>query len=54
MLNKLKEQEGYLAIIERDLGPLVRAYIPLFETEVAGVDMIAKVADALTSGEMPK
>jgi len=54
MLNKLREQEGYLAIIERDLGPLVRAYIPLYETEVTGVDMIAKVADALISGEMPK
>ena len=54
LVNKFKEQQQYLEIIERDLGPLVRAYIPLFEREVVGIDMVKKVADALISGEMPK
>lgn len=54
MVNKYKEQQGYMEIIERDIGELVRAYIPLFPTEVTGLDMISKVADALISGEMPR
>jgi arsenite-transporting ATPase len=54
LVNKFKEQQGYLEIINRDLGELVRAYIPMFPTEVTGLEMIKKVSDALLSGEMPK
>ena len=51
--NKYREQQGYMETIERDLGELVRAYIPMFPTEVAGLVMIKKVSDALISGELP-
>jgi len=53
LTNKFKEQQGYMQIISKDLGKLVRAYIPMFPTEVTGLDMIKKVSDALISGEMP-
>jgi arsenite-transporting ATPase len=49
MINKYKEQQNYLAIIKRDLWPLVRAEIPLFPTEIVGIDMVAKVADAIVN-----
>jgi len=42
MINKYKEQQAYLEIIRRDLWPMVRAIIPLCETEILGVDMVAK------------
>jgi len=53
LINKFKEQQEYLKIINRDLGELVRAYIPMFPTEVTGLEMIKKVSDALVSGIMP-
>lgn len=53
LTNKFKEQQGYMQIIHRDLRELVRAYIPMFPTEVTGLDMIKKVSDALVSGELP-
>jgi len=53
LTNKFKEQQGYMQIISKDLGKLVRAYIPMFSTEVTGLEMIKKVSDALISGEMP-
>ena len=53
ILNKCREQQGYMETIERDLGELVRACIPMFPTEVAGLDMIKKVSDALISGKLP-
>jgi arsenite-transporting ATPase len=46
--NKIKEQEHYLEIIHNKFPGLVRAYIPLYETEVAGINMIARVAEALS------
>ena len=49
MINKYKEQQNYLSIIKRDLWPLVRAEIPLFPTEIVGIDMIAKVAEAIVN-----
>jgi arsenite-transporting ATPase len=52
--NKFEEQKRYLGIIHRDLGDLVRAYVPLFPTEIVGVDMVRRVAEALVSGEMPE
>ncbi|MFQ6080327.1 MAG: ArsA family ATPase [Candidatus Bathyarchaeia archaeon] len=45
--NRFNEQERYLETIRKDLGPLVRAYIPLFETEITGVKMVAKAANAM-------
>lgn len=45
--NKIKEQEHYLEIIDNKFPGLVRAYIPLYETEVTGIDMIARVAEKL-------
>lgn len=45
--NKIKEQEHYLEIIDNKFPRLVRAYIPLYETEVTGIDMIARVAEKL-------
>ncbi|MEM0233142.1 MAG: ArsA family ATPase [Candidatus Nezhaarchaeales archaeon] len=50
VINKLKEQEGYLEIIHRKFPGLVRAYIPLYETEVIGMDMVSRVAEALAEG----
>ncbi len=47
--NKYKEQLGYMAEIERDLGPLVRSYIPVYPGEVIGVEMIAKVSEDMFS-----
>ena len=51
--NKCREQQGYMEMIERDLGELVRACIPMFPTEVAGLETIKKVSDALISGKLP-
>lgn len=53
LANKFKEQQGYMQVISKDLGELVRAYIPMFPTEVTGIEMIGKVSDALISGELP-
>ena len=47
LVNKIREQEGYLSLIHRKFPEMIRAYVPLFDTEVTGVGMIAKVADAL-------
>ncbi len=47
--NKYKEQLGYMAEIERDLGPLVRSYIPVYPSEVVGVDIVAKVSQDMFS-----
>ncbi|HWI51036.1 MAG TPA: TRC40/GET3/ArsA family transport-energizing ATPase [Symbiobacteriaceae bacterium] len=41
--NKFHEQLGYLKVIEDDLGPLVRSYIPLYKDEVHGVDALLQV-----------
>ncbi len=47
--NKYREQLGYMAEIERDLGSLVRSYIPVYPSEVVGVDMVAKVSQDMFS-----
>jgi arsenite-transporting ATPase len=47
IVNKVKEQDHYLEIINNKFPGLVRAYIPLFETEVTGLNMITRVAEAL-------
>ena len=38
-----------MPLIKRDLWPLVREAIPLFPTEIVGIDMMAKVADAIVN-----
>lgn len=54
IVNKIKEQEGYLKIIHEKFPGMVRAYVPLFETEVTGIEMIAQVAEALAKNKMGK
>ncbi len=45
--NKYREQLHYMEIIERDLGSLVVAYLPMYPREVVGVEMVAKLAEDL-------
>jgi len=47
IVNKIEEQDHYLKIIQDKFPGLVRAYVPLYETEVTGLNMIARVAKAL-------
>ncbi len=47
--NKYEEQLGYMAEIERDLGSLVRSYIPIYPGEVVGVEMIDRVSEDMFS-----
>ncbi|HEY3367200.1 MAG TPA: TRC40/GET3/ArsA family transport-energizing ATPase [Symbiobacteriaceae bacterium] len=42
--NKYKEQLNYMKVIADDLGPLVRAYIPLYKDEVHGLESLQQVA----------
>jgi len=45
LTNKYKEQGAYLHIIDQDLGPLVRAYVPLYPHEVLGLDSLRQAAE---------
>jgi arsenite-transporting ATPase len=45
--NRVKMQQTYLTEIHRTFGDQVRAIVPLFETEVRGVPMLSRLADAL-------
>ena len=45
--NRLKMQAEYMEQIEELFGPMVRAVIPLYETEVRGVPMLKRVAEQL-------
>jgi len=47
IVNKIQEQDHYLKIIHNKFPGMVRGHVPLYETEVAGLSMIARVADAL-------
>jgi len=47
IVNKIQEQDYYLKIIHNKFPGIVRGYVPLYETEVASLDMIARVAEAL-------
>jgi arsenite/tail-anchored protein-transporting ATPase len=42
--NKFREQLNYMDVIERDLGPLVRSYVPLYNSEVHGLPALEQVA----------
>jgi len=45
--NRVAMQAGYLEQIEREFNGSVRAVLPLFETEIRGVDMLVRTADLL-------
>ncbi len=45
--NRLEMQAGYLDQIKQEFDGNVRAVLPLFETEVRGVDMLTRMADLL-------
>ncbi len=45
--NRVKMQAEYMEEIERLFGPMVRAVLPLYETEVRGVPMLKRVAEEL-------
>ncbi len=49
--NKFEEQLHYMKIIIRDLGNHVRSYIPLYEKEVVGIDMVKKLSHDMFSWE---
>jgi arsenite-transporting ATPase len=53
LANKYHEQTGYMKVLYRDLGPLVRSYIPLYSSEVGGVNMIARVSEDMMSYTPP-
>lgn len=42
--NKFLEQTNYLATIKRDLGPLVRSFVPLYLKEVVGIERTKTLA----------
>ncbi|MFW9856445.1 MAG: ArsA family ATPase [Candidatus Thorarchaeota archaeon] len=46
--NAYNQQETYMNYINKNLGNLVLAEIPLFETEILGVSAVGKVADVIT------
>ncbi|HID84716.1 MAG TPA: arsenic transporter [Anaerolineales bacterium] len=45
--NRVKMQAEYMEEIERLFGPMVRAVLPLYETEVRGVPILKRVAEQL-------
>lgn len=45
IVNKFNEQLHYMKVIQRDLGDQVRSYIPLYEGEVVGVEMVGKLSE---------
>jgi len=47
IVNKIKEQDYYLETIDKKFPGMVRGHVPLYETEVTGLNMIARVAEAL-------
>src|SRR2546428_7777076 len=53
LANKYHEQTAYMKVLYRDLGPLVRSYIPLYSSEVGGVAMIRQVSEDMMSYQPP-
>ncbi len=45
--NRVKMQAEYMEEIDRLFGPMVRAVLPLFETEIRGIDMLKRTASLL-------
>jgi arsenite-transporting ATPase len=48
--NKMKEQAGYIEMINNKFPGMIRAMIPLFEKEVNGIDMVSRMAENLSAG----
>ena len=42
-----------MKVLYRDLGPLVRSYIPLYPSEVTGVDMVRRVSEDMMTYTPP-
>src|SRR2546426_93320 len=53
LANKYHEQIAYMKVLYRDLGPLVRSYIPLYPSEVTGVDMVRRVSEDMMTYTPP-
>jgi arsenite-transporting ATPase len=47
--NRINEQTGYMRVIEQKFPGMVRARIPLYEREVNGIEMVARMAGDLGS-----
>ena len=47
--NRVAMQDAYMEKIDQEFGDRVRAVLPLFETEVRGVDMLKRVVNLLYS-----
>lgn len=47
VLNRVAMQDEYMEEIEKQFNGMVRAIIPLFETEVRGVDMLKRTANIM-------
>ncbi len=47
--NKYEEQKRYMQIIKEKMWPMVRAVIPLYETEIVGTEMVKRIARDLAS-----
>lgn len=47
LVNKIQEQKKYLNLIQEKFPNMIRAHVPLFDTEVTGTTMISRVATAL-------
>jgi arsenite-transporting ATPase len=47
VLNRIKMQDGYMDEIAEQFDGMVRAVLPLFETEIRGVPMLERTADLL-------
>jgi arsenite-transporting ATPase len=45
--NRVSMQDAYMEEIDKQFSGMVRAIIPLFETEVRGVDMLKRTADIM-------
>lgn len=45
--NRVKMQDDYMDLIEKEFDGMVRSVLPLFETEVRGVDMLKRTANLL-------
>ncbi|MEW5870689.1 MAG: ArsA family ATPase [Chloroflexota bacterium] len=45
--NRVKMQDEYMQVIEKEFDGMLRSILPLFETEVRGVDMLKRTASLL-------
>ncbi len=48
--HRLKMQQAYLYKIQEQFGEQVLAYIPEFERDITGLEMIEKMAEAMFGG----